>query len=1366
MEKLWSKGKYGRYLAAALSLCMMAGLLIASGTPGEAKAENNGVSEKASVGAVTDIKDMKFEGTNKWSTPYKVTGNTIRLADKSSYEWITGGIGSSSTASDGLNISLTHSWRMEGIVYLPSVDLATYGEGGYSQRLFMTLTGKTNTSEKLSAELEALGVGTRKLTYGGKAQTLSPAQFHGTHNITLTYDCQNKKFLLKFGELASIMYSSPFSNETDAALSIFGQSAYSKNKTEPDMVVEYTFSSFEYTDYAPQITSTKLLDSQGREVKGKVGSNQIVTVETTLRNQDGKQDSVPMTLKLSDIAGSDQFENIQPLAGADQDVKVNGTSVNGSITGGIPCTVSPSGTVITYKAKVNGPVNDTLLIPHLAEDAYFSKTDLPTSLSGQGKLYATVERVVNRDLISDFDSETGFDYSHSSKPNKRGWYNKDLALTFVPSADFDELYIDENKETVYKIDQETDEDGVDLTLYGRKKSDGSLSGIKEENVKLDKTKPGIEVKSRKDRELILTDDLSGIERIQIKRPGESEFSDMQVFAQADAVTGPTREDPVSYEELKKDGTYHLRVYDMAGNYTDLALVNKAPVIQAKDKMDVKYSDTKSSYIPADDHEVKITDDEDIPLSRLSWKIEKKKGSTAPESFTPVSGTGLSGVGSYLPIGFYTVTFNLDGDGKDGDGNKPKDKTVTLRVVPNGPPAVADEENTPVNPSQDPVVDANTGTEHALVKDEVTIVANPEEPYKGGQMDKDKAAEEVGDRFQFIPQVDGDTLSDPAVTIRQNGVEVSAIDTTKQGSYVIIYRVQDSSGCSTTVELTFNVLTDCTVTFDSDKGEFKDGSLTRTQDVKVGRSLTEPQIPGASQIKAPALTAFIGWSTARNAKTPIDLSSYNINKNVTLYAVYGPDVSGDNVDDREQALFTFESSDTSKGAIKAGDGTTVGVTLGKNESGSLKIAQIPSILFGAGYSLEGFKTDATKDELLTAEDLCSLKRKPGTVLKCTAYFKYTEPGEEEVTKAAATFFSADAATGRLKGDDGVRVGLEAKDGQAVIKKSQIPSISYGKGSALKGWKTDMTGNRLLTTDEMCKLKLAAGDKITCIAYIDSPEKTVTVEKESTKGKENTKTVVSKQVQAAAAGKEKADKDAVYTFYSSDTAQGIIEGGDGKTVVVAAGTGKKVYIKEELIPKVKTDKKNIKGILWKTSATGSRLLTSKELSKLPVTGGMTVTCTAFFRMEGMTASKEEGSSGRANYGELTTFVGDEQVPLGAGPENGTFADNSIKSCKVHWFLIVWLGLCMLFAAFEIHMRKREDNLRRTGASDFIYMIGGAGIGAVLFIMRQCPVDVYLFAAGGLVIVYYLIRMVMLDRKAVREERLLYEQTAQEFDDAGRK
>ena len=1139
---IWSK-----ITGALLAAVLLTGLAAPAVFEGSVQAAGDGTSALSkNPQVITSLKDIGFDensGTNVIGTSYGVSGNLMTLSCEAGMGYYTSGSGvnkgwgSQTTAINNIPVSLRHSWTVK--VKMRMADIAA---GGYSG---VGLANDLGIGVSRGTVSESWGLYWKKSQYylgfvrdASKGIKVTQDEIGKPQEVTLTYNARSREFAIKLKEYSKTFASSFTTSEEWANLYVFCDIGTHVDSKPDDFLITLEWEAFQYTDYAPQITSTKFYSQNGKELKGNIGKNQIVIVETTIKNT--KDDDLPSVFSVSDKAG---FTGITPLPAGSQDVVVNGTAIpNGNINAGIDCTVPGAGSAaselkIRYKAKVTGSAGSRISVPHMITDKYFSNPALPQGWQDVASQYAVLDRTVSRDIISDLDKKPTYDYSHDIKPNDRGWYNGNLTLDFHESDDFSHFFIDGVKANSKTFIEETGPAGQDVNVYASKENtDGTIreiSNLRTENLKIDKTAPTVSIADRKQRLITLTDPdtnsvppdnpqrddihCSGIASLQMKGPDDKDYKTVKNFLSSTDQHGKP-EESFTYPAFTKTGTWAFRAADAAGNYGPAVTVAaQLPEIKAE-SLSLPYAD-QASYIPAASHKAEFVDDEVIPVTSLRWSI-KAAGEEFPVDFTSISGAGNDGLpgGLILPIGTYTVTFTMDGS--DQDGITAKEKKVTLKITGNNPPSIIDEGGNTVMPDGDIVIDPSTGTAHAKAKDECIVVADPSAPYKGGLLNTDEAKAEVEDRFQFEPDLENDTLS-TSVTITQNGIEVGAINTSRQGTYIIVYKVTDSTGCSATMELTFKVVTDYYITFHSDRGEFTNGKMEKKTSIKAGNKLTASKIPRADELKAPANYKFIGWSLSPHDSSASDPLKDAVNGDITYYAVYEPVVPESVPSYDENITVTFFSADARTGKLSGSDGVQVKLKAEKGKSITLNASQLPGIAYRNGGSLKGWKTDDTGDKLLSTNAMLSLRLSGGDKRTCIAYIDsppVSKPETKTVTKnkvihstspvktvvsednrcaTVFSFYSSNSKYAALKGGDGTQLKLNGTRGEAVsLSGRELPELEI-KNSGLRNifWKTNLTGERLMTEKELLNLKAAAGSTVNCTAYFEVEEPEVSRQSQS-------------------------------------------------------------------------------------------------------------------------------------------------------------------------------------------------------------------------------------------------------------------------------
>lgn len=693
---------------------------------------------------------------------------------------------------------------------------------------------------------------------------------------------------------------------------------------------------------------------------------------------------------------------------------------------------------------------------------------------------------------------------------------------------------------------ETGKDGVTYSIFGRIGNSTvteALSAVSTETFRIDQTAPVIAQtdQNRKDRVLILEDkpakagtdaqgnkiEGSGIAYVEWKfvptnkKDGEIAWpssdsawidsinsdwpskTDMKrqiipVASTADISTGSTYKS-VTMPSFEKEGSYIFRTADLAGNFSkELKVGNHLPVLHAKNGettfvntiKDFSISEFLGGYV--DDA------DEDMKDAVLDWKIERHPDSDYPVEFSTVTGKGNKILKNPLLPGTYQITFSLNGT--DSDGNVPKQNEkdpadrnalrVTLKVAAGDPPKAFDKSNhKPMDP-EGAVVTKGDGTKHTVVRASHLLIVNPADYYSGGKIIGDELAEEVEKYFEFkslIPEPLNNITK--KVSVIKDGVDFTAngIDTKTEGEYIINYEASDAGGCSVTLQFTYQVRTDLNVTFHAGKGDYVNGAQSKTIKVKYDKKPAADKIPGKKDIKPPVERTFIGWGTSVNAASAVNPADIAVTADANYYAVYTGDMNRDDIPDSEEALFLFQSGDPSHAAYKYSDRTTVGIlvpAITPTARVSLDQGQIPELLFDSGYRLKGWKID-NDNKLLTTEQLCRTARGKGSKTTVTAQI---EKSPEKISnKVTITFFSSDPKNSPLNGGEGQTITIDApRPGEPVtIPKSKLPGISLADNTRLEGWKTNNTGDLILTGDAVANQKLYAGSELTCIAYVTTP-----------------------------------------------------------------------------------------------------------------------------------------------------------------------------------------------------------------------------------------------------------------------------------------
>ena len=1346
---------------------------------------------------------------------------------------------SGSRFTSSIPISMGHSWKLNldvSVGGIWEIGRNTISEveliGKDKSKKFRFLMGSQSPDVVHYMEISGDGTNKRqdmdKKYYGLDGKTV-------TNNMSIIYDLHTKEFTFTVAD-KTLVADSGFSQNDLVTLCVGGWYSMYTNKTTPSFAesqATFKFKSFKYSDYYIK-ADNYISDYAGRKITGRVGNGHTISVHPKVYN------NIPEnTQRYSGTVGLDsetEAKNIVPLSGQ------NGSNISSQPLA-FTHTAAPFQEV-TFDAEIDTggtayTPGQKFRIPLAISDDYFGSTALSglpapwynikhesgDGLKDQLPLRLNLVRDTNRTLTDDLSQENtptsaSADYSHAiagkaAKPNAHGWYNNDVTISFQSNpSEFNELNFSSasgNEKisadsikytaanggsfTVRGMDDEgsptatgeTPENGNTYRVFGRKgtsKETEDLSAVTTETFRIDKTSPTLKIEDRDKfsdpRKLKAGDALSGVDYIKWKGPKDTEYTEKHIIA---IETDPNAElgtkSPVAQKlpKLTDLGNYTFVAVDLAGNESEpLTITNNRPVISAED-VKVSFKDTIKNFYLLTAHKAGTKDKEDGDLNadRLDWEVRKKGADTVLDK-----GTGKAALNDFLPVGVYEVTFCLNGEGTDADGNKPDPEKVTVKltITPEGPPDITLTEDPGAGNVDGTTTTRPDGSRHYAVEDEKTLIVDTEKPYSGGSLTDQEIKEEIEDYFNFKSKLpypaNGLEIDLKIYDDKGNDITGNPVNTTKNGSYTAVYVATDKSGCTTTLQLTYNIKENVVVTFHPGKGDYKDGSENRQIEIKVNKAPEEKDLPDGidtNVLTPPADTCFIGWGTSQSAKTTVDPTAIKLNKDTTYYAIYGPDINNNNIPDSKEAIFIFKSGEPEHAAFKYADKTMVGILAPAGTAVTLPSGRIPELLFDrtddTGYRLEGWKTDATGDDLLTTEQLCALGRNAGTKLTVTAMI--TTYPIEAPDKVKVTFFSSDPENAPLKGGEGQTLLLDApKEGEPVyLNESQLPSVKLNEGCALEGWKLEKTGDQLMEDKKVTEEKLYPGETVACIAYVKKPVKET--DKVITKEKPITKTVT-KKVEKTKVVKEKTPvkepdikKTADFVFYSSRTKSGVIVSGDGTRKKIAAGTDGFAVIQVGQIPEVRTEKGN-HFIGWTTSLTGDRLFTNEELSALKVSQGVTVNCTAVFKYNSTQLTDDERSAIKSGNTSSLATLQDEQVPLGSRP----FSKIEKSSCVVHFIMLIWLVLLAGSCLFRLHRRRKTENYLRmsmeqaveefgsieeyedmanaqtTGAADYVFILGNVFLGGFMYTMGTCFLEIPALIVGGGMAVMYLILMKRLDHK----------------------
>ena len=1403
----------------------------------------NGPVEK-----ITSLKEMGFTSIeNRFTTNSncgKIDNNKLiftndmsdaarYISGNKAYIW-------ASYSTSSLKISMDHSWFMSMKTWsaLDKHDSTTASASSIDYTL--DSGAQTFTIQIFN---DANG---RRIKCGSQLTTISVDELGSEQNNAFSFNSVTNKIKLVFGS-STLEVDNPFPRGTAVQITLRGQTELKKSFSFPTTDEDkhklnyIDFQSFEYTDYYLKAKNDYITDYAGRKISGAVGNGHTIGAYPTILNN--SEASPANTQRFTGTVSGDTAasENItftgpiasNPLSFAHDSSPSQELSLEARVDTDAP--YSPG-----QKFKMSLGINDSYFgssdlsgktgVPDIWHNLKYD-ADNDGTREAQLPLKLQVIRDTNRELKSDTDTESGYDYSHfigtkQTKPNSHGWFNQNVTIKFNTNPDeFNELNFstaaEDEKITTSNIpftahsdgsgmdsftvkgtspEEETPEDGITYSVFARKgtsKTTESLSAVTRETFRIDRTAPTIKIadkaKPSDPRRLEAKDNLSGIDYIKWKGPDDNDYPTddaHRIVIESDPNAVKSSKTPPSQKlpAFDKTGSYTFVAVDLAGNESEpLTVTNTEPTLKASDKK-LSFQDTLSGFKPVTQLKAAAADyeDGDISSDRLLWKIERK-------GFDTVTGSGDTVPDSLIPVGSYKVTFWLDGNGGDSDNNKPDpDKvTVNLTITPGTPPIIKDDSD----PSGD-IIDGNLktdpqdGTKHYYVEDEKIIIADPDNPYDKSKLYVDDVRAEIEAQFAFQSRLPAPANALEVIVILQdkNGNDISEdgyIDTTKAGTYTAVYRATDASGCSTTLELVYTIKANVNAVFHSGKGDYVNGDTERSVVVKVNQSPDSGEIPSESELTPPAQTCFIGWGTSINATTAVKPDDMELGKDTTFYAIYAKDINSNSIPDSEEAIFRFQSGDPENAAYKHTDKTMVGILVPDGSLITLTDGQLPELLFerkaDTGYGLKGYKTDTTGDRLLSKEELCQLAKGPGTITKVTAMIEsYPISNEGKVT---VTFFSSDPSSAPLKGGEGQTVILNAEnESEAVYLASEkLPDIELKDGSSFKGWKMEKTGDKLMSASEVAGQSLYGGETVALIAYVDTPpvitEKPViekvpseNTEKETVKVPVKVPEKITEKTSEKAAPKAEAiDLTIKFAFYTSDEKHGKIQDGDGTVVMIKAGSDGKGSLPMTRLPELNIADGSLL-IGWNTSVTGDRLLTSEQLSEIKFASGSTINCTAIFGLKdidikGRSENASSPGSGLAGTdGQTLSSIPDTQVPLGAAP--GHFKIN--QKCLTHWIMLFWICLTLITICWRLHVRKKSsriyyssanseevpDTRLYTGFSDYLFIAGDFIIGIVIAAAGSCSLELTAMIIGGIILLYYLVRMKILDR---REKRRMADQSA---------
>ena len=1384
-------------------------------------AETNEISSALKNGPqemiVTKLEDMGWKQsamTNLSPSAYcpgSVSGNKVSFisfaanyfstnGNNEFFGWDSNWRGSGSALNPSIPISMQHSWELKAKVWMAACNDTT------EFSMFSVKLASTNNSRTISSTAKYYPQGT---------STPGIANITGKEvDMKLSYNAAAKRVTWTLDSTVILQTTNTIPDT--ATLLIAAQRGRLDGAPTKNTQSYMTFQSFKYTDYYLKATN-HITDYANRKISGAVGSGHVIDVHPTILNNSNEVPANTQRFSGTVSFNPGNISNITPIGkmAAGQTIFTQTSSAYQDAvfeakidTGGVayaagqkfrlPLQVNDNyfGSAANFVNTTGVPADNW---PNLKYDGGGGKKDqLPMNLN--------LVRDTCRELKQDVDYIRTI-AGEPAQPNDHGWYNKNVAINFKSDPDeFNELNFSsatgDKKITTDSIDYtasnegsftirgkdkngnftptgETCDDGNTYSVFARKGTAAEtedLSAVTTETFRIDKEGPTLKLADKTNqsdpRHLKAEDALSGVDYIKWKGPDDLDYPQgniIQIETDPYAVKGDKSPVPRKLPTLPTLGDYSFVAVDLAGNESvPLVITNERPELYACDKK-LTFKETIQSFKPLTVHEAAAKDQEDgtYDASRLDWEI-KKSGS----EMVLYKGSGDDTLHKYLSIGTFEVTFFLNGTGTDSDGNKPDPErfTVKLTVTPEGPPDITISGDPGAGTVDGVTSTRPDGSRHYLVEDEKILIADTENPYSGGSLTDAEIKKEIEDHFNFKSQIPypANSLNVDLKIYDDKGNDITGtpVSTLKIGSYTAVYVAADVSGCTTTLQLTYIIKENVTVTFHPGKGDYKDGSESRKNEIKANKAPEAKDIPdGLTELAPPARTCFIGWGTSLNAKETVDPTAIRLSSDTTYYAIYGPDINSNNIPDSKEAIFIFKSGDPEHAAYKYADKTVVGILAPAESAVSIPADKIPELLFerteDTGYRLAGWKTDLTGEQVISAGELTAMGRRAGTKLFVTAVI---EPYPiQAADKVKVTFFSSDPKNAPLKGGEGQSIYIDApKEGEAVhLSESQLPNVNLGESCTLEGWKTEKTGGRLMKVSEVAKEKLYQGETVTLVAYVNTPPKREVVEKEKTvKEKSTVNTSKTEKNEQTKKAKREKLKTVTFAFCSSNNKHGTIKKGDGFTVTKTVNSSGTASVKSTEIPGV-APKGSYRLIGWKTSLTGNRLLTAEDICQLNVPAGTTVVCTAGFAYDEVKVSGME--TGRS----LTSIIGDERVPLGSGI-GGMRDGEDARNCRIHYFMITWLILSVI--TITLRLRNRIKGIKcitpgpdqrmgeyvsydsyaevadgqTTTWSDYLFAAVNIGLGCIQYIMGTCILELPLLVTGGIFVMVFLTYMKCLDKK----------------------
>ena len=881
----------GRLLAVLLSAALFIGFLPLSLLPARAEEDGGDDSSSEFVGSF-DLREI-FDGS-----PMNMSENDLLLSQPSLNErwgtpsWGTNYWTNTTSVNSSRSISMQSDWQF-------STDFTLDKNTAATCMARYTISG-ANGSITIDADDREFVIhhwnGSSYDATFAKVN-LSSADTSGTHVFVLSYRADTKTLTATFNgkSVSTTAAACPYINVDAVKVGISGLTHWLKTSNTPQGSIKAHFNEARYTKYQPQFVETAVVtQSDGgswrpmteQELKS-VKDGDIITIQAKVTNnytdpETGTKngDPVPVHLKLSNkekynTTGLDfddstwgdesQLVTVQyPGQAAQTIADVNITA------DGIPFSCKAGDTVVTYRAKVDNPDGKAVSIGQMMEDDFF--------LSCQ---YSGTELVPEQPLIpydptapEEEQLEPGKDYHYIRTPaNENGWNNGDVKIEFCP-GDFDQFGITDKQNTSdkvlldekNKIQQYTGElSGKPVYLQAENSKDNAVSVKKEDEIKIDKTAPGLTTASA---DLALTDNLSGVWKLQKKtappasqsllRSGaaqiaEDAFQDLQVF-ELQVGNGAASQNYT----VTQNGVY--RAVDAAGNLGAPQIISPIdpPSILRPEPIDDPDDPTGPSVLPGPVVGPEVKPDDPVPGPHIDTDEDGLKHAAVYDSITeqidentPLYGGNFDAADAQALLNYrYQFSANAAGDmtselkilqnGKDvtaagadtttagsftvvykvtdADGNTTTLYLTDVLTDPNAPPVVVYPDYVdpivgppiaPDKPLADPTVkkDPETGKNHAYYEDWATEVIRRDPALYGGKIDRTTALDIMQQRFRILSGQSDKKLRVISLAIfDKDGKDITkkGIDTLKADTYNIRYTVEDAAGNRVTITLHYTL----------------------------------------------------------------------------------------------------------------------------------------------------------------------------------------------------------------------------------------------------------------------------------------------------------------------------------------------------------------------------------------------------------------------------------------------------------------------------------------------------------------------------------------------------------------------------------